>query len=38
VLTSDAANVEGGKYLLKLAFGEAKTKDDIIEIPSLVGQ
>jgi hypothetical protein len=38
VLTLDAAIAEQGKYLLKVAFGEAKTKDDIIEIPVLVGQ
>lgn len=38
VLTLDAAIAEQGKYLLKVAFGEAKTKDDIIEIPILVGQ
>jgi hypothetical protein len=38
VLTLDAAIAEQGKYLLKVAFGEAKTKDDIIDIPILVGQ
>lgn len=38
VLTLDTAIAEQGKYLLKVAFGEAKTKDDIIEIPVLVGQ
>ena len=38
VLTLDAAIAEQGKYLLKVAFGEAKTKDDIIEIPIMVGQ
>ncbi len=38
VLTLDTAIVEQGKYLLKVAFGEAKSKDDIIEVPILVGQ
>ena len=38
VLTLDIPIVERGKYLLKVAFGEAKTKDDIIEMPILVGE
>ena len=38
VLTLDAHIMERGKYLIKLAFGKAKTKDDMIEIPILVGQ
>ena len=38
VLTLDVPIVEQGKYLLKVAFGEARTNDDIIEMPILVGQ
>lgn len=38
VLTLDTPIAERGKYLLKVAFGEAKTKDDIIEMPIIVGQ
>jgi hypothetical protein len=38
VLTLDTALMERGKYLLKVAFGKAKTKDDIIEMPIVVGQ
>lgn len=38
VLTLDVPIVERGKYLLKVAFGEAKTKDDTIEMPILVGE
>lgn len=38
VLTLDAAIADQGKFLLKLAFGQAKSKDDIIEMPILVGQ
>ncbi|MGO9236267.1 MAG: hypothetical protein ACLP4V_20160 [Methylocella sp.] len=38
VLTLDVPLMERGKYLLKVAFGEAKTKDDIIEMPILVGE
>ena len=38
VLTLNTAIMERGKYLLKAAFGEGKTKDDIIEMPILVGQ
>lgn len=38
VLTMDVPIVERGKYLLKLAFGEAKSRDDIITMPILVGQ
>ncbi|HUB64991.1 MAG TPA: hypothetical protein VL996_11225 [Methylocella sp.] len=38
VLTLDTAILERGKYLLKLAFGKAKSKDEIIEMPILVGQ
>ncbi len=38
VLTLDVAIAKQGKYLLKLAFGEARTKDDVIEMPIIVGQ
>ena len=38
VLTLDAPIAERGKYLLKLAFGDAKSKDDTIEMPIMVGQ
>ena len=38
VLSLDAPIQEQGKYLLKVAFGEAKTKDDVIEMPIIVGQ
>ena len=38
VLTLDTAIVERGKYLLKVAFGKARTKDEIIEMPILVGE
>jgi hypothetical protein len=38
VLTLDVSIVERGKYLLKLVFGEAKSKDAIIAMPILVGQ
>ena len=37
VLTLDAI-AERGKYLLKVAFGKARTKDEIIEMPILVGE
>ena len=33
VLTLETSIAEAGKYLLKVAFGEGKTKDDIIEMP-----
>jgi hypothetical protein len=38
VLTLDVPIAERGKYLLKVVFGAAKSKDDIIEMPILVGQ
>ena len=38
VLTLDTAIAERGKYLLKVAFGKARTKDEIIEMPILVGE
>jgi hypothetical protein len=38
VLTLDVPIVKQGKYLLKVAFGQAKTKDDVIEMPILVGK
>lgn len=37
-LTLDIPIQERGKYLLKVAFGEAKSKDDVIEMPIMVGQ
>ena len=36
--TIDANVPHKGEYVLKVAFGEAKNKDDIIEMPILVGQ
>ncbi|MCL2453645.1 MAG: hypothetical protein FWD08_08415 [Alphaproteobacteria bacterium] len=33
VLTLETPIAEAGKYLLKVAFGDAKTQDDIIEMP-----
>jgi hypothetical protein len=36
--TIDAAVAHKGKYILKVAFGEAKNKEDTIEMPILVGQ
>ncbi|SFK69198.1 hypothetical protein [Methylocapsa palsarum] len=36
VLTMNAAVPEKGRYILKVAFGAAKTKDDIIEMPIMV--
>lgn len=38
VLTMNAAIPEKGKYLLKVAFGAAKSKDDVIEMPIMVAQ
>ena len=38
VLTLDAPLTEKGRYLLKLAFGAAKTKDEIIEMPIQAGE
>lgn len=38
MLTLDATVPHKGKYLLKLAFGEAKNKEDIIEMPIFVGE
>ncbi len=38
VMTLDVPVMERGKYLLKVAFGEARTKDDIIEMPIIVGE
>ena len=37
-LTLDTPIQEQGKYILKVAFGEAKSKDDVIEMPIMVGQ
>jgi hypothetical protein len=36
--TIDATVAHKGKYILKVAFGEAKNKEDTIEMPILVGQ
>jgi hypothetical protein len=36
--TIDASVPHKGKYILKVAFGEAKNKEDTIEMPILVGQ
>lgn len=38
MLTLDATIAHKGKYLLKLAFGEAKNKEDTIEMPISAGQ
>lgn len=37
ILTLGATVAHSGKYLLKVAFGAAKNKDDIIEMPIYVG-
>jgi hypothetical protein len=36
--TLDATVAHKGKYVLRLGFGEAKNKEDMIETPILVGQ
>lgn len=36
--TLDATVTKKGKYLLKVAFGQARNKEDTIEMPILVGQ
>ncbi len=38
MLSADATVAHKGKYLLRIAFGEGKEKEDIIEMPILVGQ
>jgi hypothetical protein len=38
MMTLDASVAHKGKYLLKIAFGEAQSKEDIIEMPIQVGQ
>ncbi|WP_363345755.1 hypothetical protein [Methylocystis echinoides] len=38
MLTLDATVAHKGKYVLKLAFGEAKNKEDTIEMPIAAGQ
>ena len=38
MLTLEATVGHRGKYLLKVAFGDAKNKEDIIEMPVFVGQ
>lgn len=37
-LTLDATVAHKGKYVLKLAFGEAKNAEDVIEMPIFVGK
>lgn len=37
-VTLEATVANKGKYLLRVAFGEAKNKDDMIEMPIFVGQ
>lgn len=37
-VTLDATVAHKGKYVLKLAFGEAKNAEDIIEMPIIVGK
>jgi hypothetical protein len=37
-VTLDASVAHKGKYLLKLAFGEAKNAEDTIEMPIFVGR
>ena len=37
MLTLEATLPHKGKYVLKLAFGEAKNKEDVIEMPITVG-
>jgi hypothetical protein len=36
--TMEAAVAHKGKYVLKVAFGEAKNKEDTIEMPISVGK
>ena len=38
MLTMESTVAHKGKYLLKIGYGEAKEKEDIIEMPILVGQ
>jgi hypothetical protein len=38
MLTMDANVAHRGKYVLRIAFGEAKNKEDMIEMPIFVGQ
>jgi len=38
MLSVDATVAHKGKYVLRLAFGEAKSKEDMIDMPILVGQ
>jgi hypothetical protein len=38
VLSLDTPIQEQGKYLLKVAFGDAKSRDEVIEMPIMVGQ
>jgi hypothetical protein len=38
MLTLESTLAHKGKYVLKLAFGEAKNKEDMIEMPIVAGQ
>lgn len=38
MLTLDSAVAHKGKYVLRLAFGEAKNKEDMIDMPITAGQ
>ncbi|HXW71240.1 MAG TPA: hypothetical protein VEK34_07370 [Methylocella sp.] len=38
VLTLDVPSLAPSKYILKVGFGAAKTKDDLIEMPIFVGK
>ncbi len=38
MLSVDATVAHKGRYVLRIAFGEGKEKEDIIEMPILVGQ
>jgi len=38
MLSVDATVAHKGKYLLRIAFGEGKNKEDMIDMPILVGQ
>ncbi len=38
MLSADATVAHKGKYVLRIAFGEGKEKEDIIEMPIFVGQ
>ena len=38
MLSVDSAVAHKGKYVLRIAFGEGKEKEDLIDMPILVGQ